>query len=84
MLDLGERVGTIIKKVSSLPAVDPDHSQQQLSTQTQRHGRLALADDVLYIVLKVRLQDILLCEFALQVGSQPNTRQWSSLGKTRL
>ena len=81
MFDLGERVGTIIKKVPRLPAVDPDHSQQQLSTETQGHGRLALTDDILYIVLKVRLQDILLCEFALQVGSQPNTRQWAGLGQ---
>ena len=84
MFDLGERVGTIIKKVPRLPAVDPDHSQQQLSTETQGHGRLALTDDILYIVLKVRLQDILLCEFALQVGSQPDTRQRSGLGQKRL
>ena len=83
MFDLGERVGTIIKKVPRLPAVDPDHSQQQLSTETQGHGRLALTDDILYIVLKVRLQDILLCEFALQVGSQPNTRQRSGLRQKR-
>jgi hypothetical protein len=55
MLDLGERVGTIIKKVPRLPAVDPDHAQQQLSTQTQSHGRLALADNILHIVLEVRL-----------------------------
>lgn len=81
MLDLGEGVRTIIKKVPRLPAVDSDHSQQQLTTQTQSHGRLALADDVLYIVLKVRLQHILLCEFALQVGSQPNTCQRSGLGQ---
>ena len=81
MFDLGERVGTIIKKVPRLPAVDPDHSQQQLSTETQGHGRLALTDDILYIVLKVRLQDILLCEFALQVGSQPDTRQWAGLSQ---
>jgi len=84
MLDLGERVGTIIKKVSSLPAVDPDNTQQQLSTQAQRHGRLALADDVFYIVLEVRLQHVLLCEFTLQVGSQPDTRQRSGLGQERL
>ena len=68
MFDLGERVGTIIKKVPRLPAVDPDHSQQQLSTETQGHGRLALTDDILYIVLKVRLQDILLCEFAIKIS----------------
>jgi hypothetical protein len=84
MFDLGERIGTIIEKVPRLSAVDPDHSQQQLSTQTQSHGRLALAYDVLYIVLEIRLQDILLCEFALQVGSQPNTRQRSCLGQKRL
>ena len=84
MFDLGERVGTIIKKVPRLPAVDPDHAQQQLSTKTQSHGRLSLADNILHIVLKVRLQHILLCEFALQVGSQPNTRQRSSLGQKRL
>jgi hypothetical protein len=53
MLDLGERVGTIIKKVPRLPAVDPDHAQQQLSTKTQSHGRLSLADNILHIVRSI-------------------------------
>lgn len=69
MFDLGERVGTIVKKVPSLPAVDPDDTQQKLSTQTKSHGRLALADDILDIVLEIRLQHILLCELPFQVGS---------------
>lgn len=81
MFDLAEGFGTVVKKVPSLPAVDPDHSQQKLSAQTQGHGRLALANDILYIVLEIRLQHILLCEFALQVRSQPNTRQWAGLGQ---
>lgn len=67
MFDFCERLGTIDKKVVSLPAVDPDDTQQQLSTQTKGHRRLALANDVLHIVLQIRLQDILFCEFALQV-----------------
>lgn len=81
MFDLAEGLGAVVQKVPSLPAVDSDHTQQQLSTQTQSHGRLALADDVLHIIFKIRLQNILLCEFALQVGSQPNTRQWAGLGQ---
>lgn len=81
MFDLAEGFGTVVEEVPSLPAVDSDDTQQQLSTQTQSHGRLALADDVLYIVLKIRLQHILLCEFALQVGSQPDTRQWAGLSQ---
>jgi hypothetical protein len=83
VFDLGKSLGTIIKKVPRLPTVDPDNTQQQLSTQTQGHGRLALANDIFYIVLEIRLQHILLCEFALQVGSQPNTRQRSGLGQQR-
>lgn len=81
MFDLAEGFRAIVQKVPSLPAIDSDHTQQQLSTQTQSHGRLALADDVLHIIFKIRLQNILLCEFALQVGSQPNTRQWAGLGQ---
>lgn len=81
MFDLAKGFRAIIQKVPSLPAVDPDHTQQQLSTQTQSHGRLALANDILDIILEVRLQNVLLCEFALQVGSQPNTRQWAGLGQ---
>lgn len=81
MFDLAEGFGTVVQKVPSLPAVDSDDTQQQLSTQTQSHGRLALADDVLYIILEIRLQHVLLCEFALQVGSQPDTRQWAGLGQ---
>ena len=81
MFDLAEGFRAIVQKVPSLPAVDPDHTQQQLSTQTQSHGRLALANDILHIILEIRLQNILLCEFALQVGSQPNTRQWAGLGQ---
>ena len=84
MFDLGKSLGTIIKQVPRLPTVDPDDTQQQLSAQTQGHGRLALTNDILYIILEIRLQHILLCEFALQVGSQPNTRQWAGLGQQRL
>ena len=81
MFDLAESFRTVVQKVPSLPAVDSDHTQQQLTTQTQSHGRLALANDILDIVLEIRLQNVLLCEFALQVGSQPNTRQWAGLGQ---
>ena len=81
MFDLAEGFGAVVKKVPSLPTVDSDHTQEQLSTQTQGHGRLALANDILHIILEIRLQHILLCEFALQVGSQPDTRQWAGLGQ---
>ena len=81
MFDLAESFRAVVKKVPSLPAVDSDHTQQQLSTQTQGHGRLALSNDILDIILEIRLQHVLLCEFALQVGSQPNTRQWAGLGQ---
>lgn len=81
MFNLAEGFRTVVQKVPSLPTVDSDHTQQQLSTQTQSHGRLALANDILDIILEIRLQNVLLCEFALQVGSQPNTRQWAGLGQ---
>jgi hypothetical protein len=84
MLDLGEGVGTIIKKVPCLPAVNPDNTQQQLTAQTQGHRRLALANDVLHIILKIRLQNILLCEFPLQVGSKPDACQRPGLRQQRL
>ena len=83
MFDLGERLRTVIKKVPCLPTVDPDNTQQQLTTQSQGHGRLALANDILYIVLEIRLQNVLLCEFPLQVGRKPNACQRTSLRQQR-
>lgn len=84
MLDLGEGIAAIVEEVPSLPTVDPDNTKQELTAQTKSHGRLALANDILHIVFEVRLEDILLCEFALQVGGQPNARQRASLGQKRL
>lgn len=82
-LDLEKRVGAVLKKVPSLPRVDSDNTQQQLPTQSQRHGRLALSNDILDIVFQVGRQDVLLVELALEVGGQPDTRQRAGLGQER-
>lgn len=82
-LDLEKRVGAVFKKVPSLPRVDPDNTQQQLPTQAQRHGRLALSNDVLYIIFQVGREDVLLVELALEVGGEPDTRQRAGLGQER-
>lgn len=83
MFDLCQGIGAVIKKVPGLSAVDSHDTEQQLATQTQSHGRLALADDVLHIIFQVRLQYILLCELALKVGGKPNACQRPGLGQER-
>lgn len=84
MFDFRERVGAIVEKVPSFPAVNPDDTQQKLTTQAKSHRRLALADDVLDIVLKIGLQYVLFCELALEIGSEPDARQRAGLGQERL
>ena len=79
-LDLGESIVAVVQEISRLPAVDLDDAQQQLSAQTQGHWGLARGDDALDILLQIRGEHVLLGEFLLQVGRQPDASQRPRLG----
>lgn len=77
-LDLHQRLVAVIQQVARFPAVDTHDTKQKLSAQSKRDRCLAAVATVHNGVdagFEILLQDILLCELALDVCCQPDTSQ---------
>lgn len=82
--DLHHGFITIIQQISRFALVYPDDTEQELSAETQGHGRLVRRDDGLDTVRDIRLQNVILGELALEVGRQPDTGKRPGLLEERL
>lgn len=82
--DLHHGFVAVIQKVTRLALVDPDDTEQELSTQTQGHRRLVRGDDGLDAVCDIGLEDMVLGQLALQVGRQPDAGERPALLEERL
>lgn len=70
-LDLHQSFVAIVKEIAGLATVDTDDAEQQLSTETEREGRVIGSNDSVDTVLKIVLQDLHLGDLPLLVGRQP-------------
>lgn len=66
-LDLHQSFIAIFQEVSSFPGIDTDHTQQELTTKTECHRGLVLADDGADRCLNVGLKDMSLGKFAFEI-----------------
>lgn len=67
-----------------LPTVDAHETNEKLSTQTKGHWRLSIVDDFIDIVLDVLLENVVLVQLLLAIGSQPDLGKRASLGQQGL
>jgi hypothetical protein len=74
-LDFEQSLVAVIHKISRLPTVNSDNTQQQLSAKAQRHRRLALVYYSIDACFDVLLQNMCFVQLALKIGRQPDTGQ---------
>lgn len=80
-LDLEQSFIAIIQQIARLPSVDAYNAQEQLSTESQSHWRRILVHEHLNAVVEAGLHAVLLGEFALHVGGEPDASQRPRLGE---
>jgi hypothetical protein len=80
-LDLEQSFVAVIQQVAGLPPVYPYDTQKQLPAQPQCHWRRILVDKHLNAVVETGLNAVLLGEFALHVGGEPDAGQRPRLGE---
>ena len=73
-LDSPQRIATVIEEIASLPAVDTHDSKKQRTAGAQRNWNARLYD-LADAVFELALQDLVLGEPLLHVGSQPYSGQ---------
>lgn len=83
-LDFHQSLIAVLQKITRFAGVNSDDTEQQLTTQPQRHGCLVLSDNCANRGFNIGLKDMGFRELALEISTEPHARERTRLREESL